>query len=353
VSRSRIYDETATVARRPAPVGARDDRELIRLATLAASSHNTQPWLFRAAPDAITIMPDRTRRCPVVDPHDAHLYKSLGCAAENLVHAASTQQLSAEVHYDHDSDAVVVELEETPEATPTQLSQALTTRQSTKTNYDGTPINGQDLAALTEAGSGDRARVLLLTDVDRIATVADLVEQGNLAQLNDRPFRRELVSWIRFNPRAALRTHDGLAGRVNRQPPLPTPIGRLLTRVLISAPEQAKTDTERIRSSAGVALFVTDTDGEQDWIDSGRAYERFSLLADLLGIRTAFINQPIEVPQLRETLPSSLSVEGCPQLMIRYGRAPRMPYSLRRPTDEVILSQRPDEGLPGGPRRAT
>lgn len=334
---SRAYDEAAAAARRPGPAGVRDDRELIRLAALAASSHNTQPWLFHVAGDAITILPDRTRRCPVVDPDDAHLYKSLGCAAENLIHAASMQGCAADVRYDDAADAVVVELEETGEVAPTQLAQALTTRQCTRTNYDGTPVDADDLAALTQAGAADGVRVLLITDADRIAAVANLVEQGNLAQLSDRSFRHELLSWIRFNPRTAVRTHDGLAGRVNRQPPLPTTIARLLAPALLSASKQAKADTQRIQSSAGVALFLTDTDTKRAWIAAGRAYERVSLRADLLGIRTAFINQPIEVPELRKTLTSDLGITGYPQLMIRYGRAARMPYSLRRPTDEVVV----------------
>ena len=56
-----------------------DYRELIRLATLAASSHNTQPWRFQIEEGCIRIFPDYDRRCPVVDPDDAHLFKSLGC----------------------------------------------------------------------------------------------------------------------------------------------------------------------------------------------------------------------------------------------------------------------------------
>src|SRR5260370_24769741 len=64
-------------------------RELIRYATLAANSHNSQPWKFATAEHRITIAPDLARRCPAVDPNDHHLFVSLGCAAENLVLAAA------------------------------------------------------------------------------------------------------------------------------------------------------------------------------------------------------------------------------------------------------------------------
>lgn len=47
--------------------------ELVHYATLAASSHNTQCWKFRLEDNAISILPDLSRRCPVVDLDDNHL----------------------------------------------------------------------------------------------------------------------------------------------------------------------------------------------------------------------------------------------------------------------------------------
>jgi len=52
---AKEYDQAASDIRRPGTVradGALDTRELIRYATLAASSHNTQPWKFRVRPDS-------------------------------------------------------------------------------------------------------------------------------------------------------------------------------------------------------------------------------------------------------------------------------------------------------------
>lgn len=62
-------------------------RELVRAGTLAANSHNTQPWRFTIAERQITIGPDLSRRCPAMDPDDHHLFASLGCAVENIVQA--------------------------------------------------------------------------------------------------------------------------------------------------------------------------------------------------------------------------------------------------------------------------
>jgi hypothetical protein len=69
-------------------------------ATLAASSHNTQPWNFRLEAKRISILPDLSRRCPMVDPDNHHLFVSLGCAAENLLLAAQAAGLHGELTFE-------------------------------------------------------------------------------------------------------------------------------------------------------------------------------------------------------------------------------------------------------------
>ena len=91
-------------------------RELVRCATLAPPSHNTQCWKFGLQEQAITILPDLARRCPA-DPDDHHLYVSLGCAAEDLAQAALAHGLKAEPSFDASRDALRVTLQPTAAST--------------------------------------------------------------------------------------------------------------------------------------------------------------------------------------------------------------------------------------------
>ena len=75
-------------------------KEWVRMAAMAASSHNSQPWKFKLQGNLITIIPDYQRRCPAVDPDDSHLFKGLGCAAENLMHAATADGFHADANFD-------------------------------------------------------------------------------------------------------------------------------------------------------------------------------------------------------------------------------------------------------------
>lgn len=346
---TKEYDQTASDMRRTGTEQADsklDARELIRHATLAASSHNTQPWKFRILTDSITILPDFSRRCPVVDPDDSHLFKSLGCAAENLVHAAAAQGFSAEVRFDSGENSIDVLLNRDATARATALYRAIPKRQCVRAAYDGSPIEVTQLEKLEEAGKELSVRsIMLLSDAQKNAVI-DYVTRGNIAQFTDRAFRKELVAWIRFNPAEAMRRGDGLAARTSGQPALPTWLAKLIIGLVLTPKGQAETDATNIGSSAGVAVFVSSHDNKAAWINVGRAYERFALQATALDIRTALINQPIEVRQLRPQFESWLKLDGEHALLIvRFGHGPTAPFSLRRPIDDVIVVEQP-AGLP-------
>lgn len=208
--------------------------ELVRCATLAPSSHNTQCWKFAIEDKAITILPDLSRRCPAVDPDDHHLFVSLGCAAENLIHAASAHGLQAECSFDA--------------------------------------------------------------------------------------------------------TRDGLFSAASGSPSIPTRLGELAFRWIVTPRGENDKYARQIRRSAGIAVFFGQAADKAHWVDVGRCYERFALQATALGIRNAFLNQPVEVRSVRPQFAAALRLaDQRPDLVVRFGRGPRMPLSLRRPVQSVLV----------------
>lgn len=337
---SESYDAAKARIWRTGPLqglsGAALSQELVRYATLAPSSHNTQCWKFALDAQGMAILPDRSRRCPVVDPDDHHLYVSLGCAAENLVQAAQAFGLASEVRFDAARDAVVVRLSAAA-AVVTPLFKAIPERQSTRGDYDGKPLSTQDLALLERAGSTDRVRLLLLTDRTAIATVLDFVVQGNTAQLNDKAFVQELKSWIRFSASDAVERGDGLFGKSSGNPTLPSWLGNLLFDFVLTARSENEKYTRQLNNSAGVAVFVAAVEDKAHWVEVGRAYERFALQATAIGVRNAHVNMPVEVAPLRPRFASAIGLgRQRPDLVIRFGRGPTLPPSLRRPVQDVL-----------------
>jgi hypothetical protein len=310
-------------------------RELVRYATLAANSHNTQPWIFSLQPDVIVIEPDLERRTSVVDPDDHHLWVSLGCAAENLVLAAAAFGRRADPMLVEPAQIRIALSPMAPVRSP--LFAATPQRQCTRSEFDGQSLPVIELRALESTASGRGVHLLLLTDRNRIDTVTDFVIRGNTAQLRDAAFMKELKRWIRFGDKEALAARDGLAARPSGNPSIPRWLGELIFKFVVTEKSENDKIVKQLRSSAGVAVFVAEQAGPAHWIEVGRAYQRFALLAASLGIRNAFLNQPVEVPALRTQLAQWLGIGSArPDLVVRFGRGPLMPRSLRRPVEAVL-----------------
>jgi Nitroreductase family len=312
--------------------------ELVRLATLAPSSHNTQCWRFAIpSPQRITIAPDLARRCPAVDPDDHHLYVSLGCAAENLAQGALAHGLKALAAFDAQRNAIGIALEPTA-AVSTPLFKAIAERQCTRGAYDGKPLSNDELAALTSAATSDSVELTLLTDKTALERVLEFVVQGNTAQMNDPAFVGELKTWIRFSSGDAVRLGDGLYAASSGNPTLPSWLGSLMFDLVFKPKSENDKYAQHLRSSAGVAVFTAKNADKANWVEVGRAYERFALQAAALGIRNAMLNQPVEVAALRESFASAVGVAGRrPDLVVRFGRGPKLPPSLRRPVAAVMV----------------
>ena len=317
--------------------GAALGNELVRCATLAPSSHNTQCWKFAIGAKAITILPDLSRRTPAVDPDDHHLFVSLGCATENLAQAALAHGLAGEARFDASSDTVPVSLAPT-RAQASSLFNAIPERQCTRGDYDGKPLSNAELRLLERAGTASGVRVLLITERSAMEQVLDHVVQGNTAQMADPAFVKELKAWLRFNGADAVRTRDGLYSAASGSASIPAWVGDLGFGLFFRPKGENDKYTRQIRSSAGIAVFVGQTADKAHWVEVGRCYERFALQATALGIRNAMLNQPIEVPSVRPLFASAMGLAGQrPDLVVRFGRGPALPTSLRRPVEAVLV----------------
>jgi hypothetical protein len=313
-------------------------RELVRYATLAPSSHNTQCWKFSVGNQSVSILPDYQRRCPIVDPDDHHLFISLGCAAENLVQAAAAMGLRGNFTFKAGPvESLDISLESAKDIR-SPLFEAIPQRQSTRAKFDGRPLSNDELRLLEMAGTGRGVHVHLLTDKQMMEQVLDFVVQGNTAQMRDPAFIRELKHWIRFNGKQAAILGDGLYTGSSGNPTAPAWLGSLMFDLFFSETAENDKYATHVRSSAGIAVFVSDLDEKEHWIEAGRAFQRFALQATVLGVRTAHLNQPVEVVALRPQFAKAIGItRGRPDLVIRFGRGQEMPRSLRRPIEAVLV----------------
>ncbi len=95
--------------------------------------------------------------------------------------------------------------------------------------------------------------------------------------------------------------------------------------------------TRQIASSAGIAVFLAAKDDREHWVLAGRACQRFALQATALGLKHAFINQPVEVASMRPELAALIGLPGRrPDIVMGLGHGPALPFSARRPVGAVL-----------------
>jgi hypothetical protein len=204
--------------------------------------------------------------------------------------------------------------------------------------YDGKPISSTELRMLERAGTGNGVRVILLTERAAMEKVLEYVVAANTAQMGDAAFVAELTSWLRFGAAPAQRTGDRLFSGTTGSPDVPRWLGKPLMGLFFTPKSENERYVRQIRNSSGIAVFVSERSDKARWIEAGRCYERFALQATALGLRNAFLNQPVEVGVIRPQFASALGLGARrPDLVVRLDRGPAMPLSMRRPVQDVLV----------------
>jgi len=213
---------------------------------------------------------------------------------------------------------------------------AIPLRQNTRSEYDGRPIKVADLDQVQAVPLEPGVVLRFVNTPADLTKVREYVDRGNLSQYADKAFVDELIYWVRFNTKDALASLDGLYSRASGSPEVPRWLGQLF--VAGTQPQQqADADAKKLLSSSGAVLVASESDGKTAWVRTGQVYERMALTMTSLNIKSAFLNQPIEVATVRAQFQSAMEMGGSlPQLLVRFGYADAMPRSLRRPVEHVL-----------------
>lgn len=324
---------------------------LLRYAILAPSGHNTQPWLFKiVGNNVIEVYADRSRALPLVDPDDRELIISCGAALYHLRLAANHFGIADEVQLlpdknknpdllarislkDDDDDKGTIKKQAESDA---PLFEAITKRRSNRSSFENRRLPDDLLASLKDSANTNGAWLDVIDDEGKKNTSADLISQGDRIQLSDKRFRRELAAWIHPN---RSKSRDGMPGYAHGMTyDIASHLGPFLIRTFDMGKGQAAKDKELATGSPVLAVLGTDADEPLNWIKTGQALERILLRARADNIWTTFMNQPIEVPELRPKLLQALGrATGFPQLLMRMGYGKEVKPTPRREIDDVIV----------------
>jgi nitroreductase len=308
---------------------------LVHVATLAPSSHNTQPWLYRLEGQVIDLLADRTRALPVNDPDDRELTISCGCALFNLRVAAAAAGLQAQV--ETWPDAADTDLLARVHLSPTRAQQAdaalqaaMSKRRTNRERFAATAVDPMALRSLVDAVHSEVATLAVLDTADQRLGAAALVAEGDAMQWANPSWRRELAAWM--HPR---RHGDGLT-----LPALAIPVAQMVVRTFDMGHGVAAKDRQLADESPLLAVLFTASDRPSDWLAAGQALQRLLLVGVRHGVQASYLNQPVQVAALRPKLQQITGRPGNAQLLLRIGTAPRtVPAAPRRPPADILVGR--------------
>jgi hypothetical protein len=315
-------------------------RFAIAYAILAPSSHNTQPWRFVIVDDELLVCADRSRSLAVIDPFDRELIVSCGAALFNLRVVFSHFAVPIEITtFPQSSDPDILARIVFPRSGSTspdlgQLFDAMTLRVTNRSSFAEEPPPVDLLERVRAAATAEGGDISLVQSEKDRERIAALVAEADRRQFSDPHFRRELASWIHPS-----RSSDGMPAYsqgVNSLVDASTPIVAMVIRTFDVGHGVAATHEALARGSPLLVVLSTSVDNNESWLVTGQALARVLLVVAASGFSASYLNQPIEVPELRRRLAKIGGTARYPQLVLRIGRGPAVPHSPRRPLTDVL-----------------
>ena len=333
--------EPVDLDREEFPLGGSDLARLVfvlRYAVLAPSSHNTQPWRVRPEGDALLVYADRARALPVVDPDDRELEISCGAFLHHLRQAIRQHGHAEDVTLlpDRGDPDLLASVRLGPERRPSYedrlLFWAIAKRRTNRRPFSGKAPPEELIAELVQAVESEGARLAVLDDSGR-EDLAELVAQADREQMHDARFRRELAAWMHGDRR---RSADGMHGPALGLPRVFDSMAPLAVRTFDLGKGTAAHDRKLVEASPVLAVLGTDGDATRDRLAAGQALSHLLLRAAQDDVSASFLNQPLEVAELRPRVAELAGRIRAPQLVLRLGYGPEAKRTPRRPVREIL-----------------
>jgi nitroreductase len=345
-------------------IEADGNRRPLRAAILAASPHNTQPWLFTVSPRDITIYADRTRHLGTFDPFRREMHLGLGCAIENFVLAARAFGTAAAV------EPATGRLEPCPppqrvlaarialgvsQPARDSLVEAIPRRHTDRGAYRDRAPGPERLYGLADLVSGPNVRVAFISEPGARRELGAIIVKATERIIADSEMSMDSFRWIRTGRREVAAHRDGITIDASGASRLVTAAAKILPDLGAARTDQIWLATTRDVHTAATPVFglilVRNRLDMLQAIEAGRAWQRLHLAATAQGLAAQPLNQPVEMVDRHQMLGRSdefgpalatlARAEGWePTFVFRLGCARRKaPRSPRRPLSDVVRNE--------------
>jgi len=343
-------------------------RRPLHAAILAANPHDTQPWLFSAGGDTITVWADRARNLGSFDPFRREMHLGLGCAIANLRFAAASFGLFADVKpiagrltlSPPNTPAAVARIKMSPLPAGSFLAKhlprtvaAIAARRTNRGPYlRDKPVPSALLDAWPLLGGGEGPRVVFIADDARHAAMRDIMIAATEAIVADPEMSADSARWFRTG-RDEIEAHrDGVTMDTAGLSPWLLAAAKLLPDVSAKTADESwltmTKDTQTATAPVFGMILVRDRLDVAQTLCAGQLWQTLHLMATDQGIAAQPINQPVEMidrnaqlgrpDRFGPALGKLANMPGWePTFTFRMGYAEHpAPHSPRRPLSAVI-----------------
>ncbi len=324
-----------------------DEREILHLASLAPSGHNTQPWLVKyIEPYHWIIVNDKRKWLPAVDPAHRETMLSLGAFMQSLEYAAGhfgyTCQWNIIATKNEDENIAGLKLIKATSASDYDIGK-IELRRTIRSDYLNDVLKKEDLNYLINDDKIDFLHYFPNTSKESQWLNIQTIEANRIQAYRDNA-QKELAEWIRFSSKAAEKYCDGLTtASMEMEGMTGWVVRNFFSKASVMKKGFREKGIDKVRSqvshSAGWLVITSKGNTVTDLLETGMRMQRIFLRVRDKGIALHPMTQVLEESQTDGMINQSTGISNTIQFLLRTGyiKSYPQPVSLRRPVDSFVL----------------
>ncbi|GER90677.1 hypothetical protein KDW_48390 [Dictyobacter vulcani] len=317
-------------------------------ALLAPSEYNIQPWLFKVHGRVVELYADTSRQLLVVDRDQREMMIACSAAFLNLRialrHFGYREETFVPSFLDPPPNPLVAKIRMAEAFQCSEqdhiLFSAITRRVTNRHLFEERPVPADVLEQIAQRAAVGGCWVRFIQSDELRSALGDFITEGDRQQWASPEFREELAHWIRSSD-ADFR--DGLPAEAGSKGSFAGTSSAYVVRTFDLWRAEAWKNRRLAAGAPVLVVLGTISDTPGDWFAVGQTMERLLLYAYASGLQASFVNQPIEVPMLRQHLNTAIHGSGYPQLILRLGYGAPAPITPRRSLSDVLLEFQPEK----------
>lgn len=309
--------------------------EILEIARLAPSVHNTQPWSVETRDNQIQINLDPDYVLADGDPTGRQTMISLGIFAEAVVIAAEHVGLHVKGVELQGKSAILTCSSIHQPGTELKEVTLLENRCSDRSVYQPAQVEAQAIHTIMKAKHSKHVSISVVTEEEILKIVAELTAKGIRLALSSPAFRKELSSYLVL---PWSRKKRGIAVRSLYIPWFLEMIEPLLIRSGVGLNAESKLEKERWLSASAVVFITSKGDMPDYWFEVGRAYLQVSLAIEDLGFSQATSASLVEASNYHEDIEQLLGTTDRIQSVLRIGKGQKKREHSPRVTAKELIA---------------